>query len=407
MRIVILAPVHVYDDIRVFRKEAATLAESGNEVVLYARTPDNEQLTRDHVQVVPVKQRSRPGRFAYLAILSYRALRENADIYHIHNPDTLPIGFLLKALGKTVIYDTHEDFEAEILLRRWLPSPVRRLAAGLVSSLESLAGDWFDAVIVTQPQLTDRIPDAVVIGNPPLVNAEKTFEILGQRTERLQSQPEEKLVLGYIGGLSADRGLFRMLDLLRELQETGPTRLILVGPAVNDDALKIATSREEWRWVDYLGSQSQEDAFAAMATAHVGLILFEDTASHRFVDPNKIYEYLCLALPFVATGFPSWRQRFAGTDVGLFLDPNAPVSDSARKVRSFTQDRTGLIDSARRGVDFVVQKYSWQSNGAPALLDLYAKVGSSAHPSQQPRKPKPGSGKRSLRPLRSRRSGSK
>ncbi len=375
MKIVVLAPVHVYDDIRVFRKESVTLAEAGNEVVLYARTPDDQPVVRSGVSVKPVKWRSRPGRFAYLPVLGLRAFREKADVYHLHNPDTLPIGFVLRALGQHVVYDTHEDFRSEILLRQWLPRFLRRVAAGSVAGLEAVAGRCFAAVIVTQAQLLDRIPGAVLIGNPPLVDVDEAVRLAEERAQDVGSEPGESLVLGYVGGISADRGLFHMLDLLRELQESGPTRLLLVGPPVNDGALEVARSRPEWRWVDYRGMQSQESAFEALAGAHVGLILFEDTASHRFVDPNKIYEYLSLALPSVATGFDSWRDRFRGADVGLFLAPDSEVVDDAAEVRRFTQDRRRLAEVGRRGVEFVVEKYSWERNGAPALLKLYERVG--------------------------------
>lgn len=377
MKIVVLAPVHIYDDIRVFRKEAVTLADAGNEVVLYARTPDDRPVLRSGVNVKPVKGRSRPGRFGYLPVLGLQAFRERADVYHLHNPDTLPIGFVLRFLRQCVVYDTHEDFRSEILLRQWLPRLLRRAAAGAVAGIEAIAGRCFNAVIVTQPQLQDRIPGSIVIGNPPLVDSSRALQLATERADRLRAESGEPLVLGYVGGVSADRGLFRMLDLLRELQESGPTTLLMIGPPVNDEALEIARSRPEWRWVDYRGAQSQEAAFAALAEAHVGLILFEDTASHRFVDPNKIYEYLCLALPFVATGFDSWRDRFRGVDVGLFLGPDNEASDGARQVRQFTNDRSRLAEMGRRGVDFVLDNYSWEKNGAPALLQLYERLGRS------------------------------
>lgn len=378
MKIVILAPVHIYDDIRVFRKESVTLAEAGNDVVLYARTPDEQPVVRDGVTVTPVKRRSRPGRFAHLPFLCMQAFREKADVYHLHNPDTLPIGFVLKALRKHVVYDTHEDFRSEILLRQWLPRPLRRAAADAVAGLEAVAGRCFDAVVVTQPQLLNRIPEAVVIGNPPIIDSAKGLRLAARRAQKLRSDSGEPLVLGYVGGISADRGIFRMLDLLRELQESGPTRLLLVGPPVNDGSLEVARQRPEWRWVDYRGMRTQEDAFKALEEAHVGLILFEDAASHRFVDPNKIYEYLALALPFVATGFGLWRDRFRGADVGIFLAPGSSAADDAEKVRRFTNDRSHLAAVGRNGVDFVVEKYSWEKNGAPALLKLYERLGKSA-----------------------------
>ncbi len=73
--------------------------------------------------------------------------------------------------------------------------------------------------------------------------------------------------------------------------------------------------------------------YANSSEFDVGLILFEDSASHQYVDPNKIYEYLkLLAFLFVATGFRSWRQRFVGEDVGLFIDPTTPIDRAAPAV---------------------------------------------------------------------------
>ncbi len=370
MRIVILAPVHIYDDIRVFRKEAVTLAAAGHEVILYARTPDGQPLERDGVRVEPVRYRSRLGRFAQLPVVGHRAWRQQADVYHLHNPDTIPLVFGFKARRATVVYDTHEDFRTEILLRQWLPTVVRRPAAAAVAAAERLVARVADAVIVTQEQLVARLPGAVVIGNPPIVDRSRSLEA----GRRRQEHDAGRAVLGYVGGISADRGLGRMLDLVAHLQRYLPTRLVLVGGAVNDDALAEARQRPEWQWVDERGVLPQEEAFAALADADAGLILFEDTASHRHLDPNKIYEYLSLSLPVIASDFPDWRRRFADTAVGLFLDPQAPVATVAPRVGKWLADRTAVTRAGRAGADWVWRHYSWQNDGAPRLLSLYERL---------------------------------
>ncbi|MFC1681513.1 hypothetical protein ACFL1S_06995 [Pseudomonadota bacterium] len=50
--ICIVAPAHRYDDVRVFQKEATTLAKSGYQVFLPAGA--DERLVENSVQVVPV-----------------------------------------------------------------------------------------------------------------------------------------------------------------------------------------------------------------------------------------------------------------------------------------------------------------------------------------------------------------
>lgn len=390
MKVVIVAPVHRYDDVRVFRKEAVTLAAAGHEVVLYARTPDGMPLRRDGVTVRPVRYRSRAGRFAQLPVLGHRAHRERADVYHVHNPDTLPIAFALRLRGGTVVYDTHEDFRTEILLRQWLPGPVRVPAAAGVAALERLAGRVLDAVVVTQAHLLDRIPGAVLIGNPPIVDAERARTLAKSRDGRAAGIGTDRpLVLGYVGGISADRGLDRMLDVTAACAERLPAgaRLLLVGPAVNDDALARARSSQRWPLVSYRGELPQEQAFIELDDADLGLILFADVASHRHIDPNKIYEYLALALPVVATAFRSWVERFGGADAGLFADPREPAAEVARRIAALVTDPAALAEVRRRGVEFVTTRYSWQADGAPKLLALYEDLarGSAARRSRRPR----------------------
>lgn len=372
MKVVILAPVHIYDDVRVFRKEAVTLAAAGHEVVLYARTPDGRPVDRDGVQVRPVRYRNRLSRFAQLPLIGHRAWREGADVYHLHNPDTIPIAVGLKLRGCRVIYDTHEDFRTEILLRGWLPAVVRRPAAAAVSVMEALVSRVADAVIVTQEHLLERLPGAVLIGNPPIVDRAAGLAAADRR--QAAAADGTPLVLGYVGGLSEDRGLLRMVDLVAALQEYLPTRLLLVGGAVNDDALTRAQERPGWRYVDHRGPLPQEEAFEALADADAGLILFQDTASHRHVDPNKIYEYLTLALPFIATDFAGWRDRFGSARVGLFVPAAAGAADLAGRVSQFVSDRAALARTGREGADFVWERYSWQKDGAPLLLALYDRI---------------------------------
>ena len=124
-----------------------------------------------------------------------------------------------------------------------------------------------------------------------------------------------------------------MLDLVAHLSAICPHVWSWSG-AVSDDAWQGAAATE-WRWVDERGCCRRKGVRRPGETPMPELSLFEDTASHRHLDPNKIW-CQSLSLPVVASGFYDWRRRFADTAVGLFLDPRRPLPRSLHASASDT-----------------------------------------------------------------------
>src|SRR5580692_7259254 len=74
--------------------------------------------------------------------------RQKADIYHVHNPENIPAGLLLKFLfRKRVVYDSREDFPAMMLNKTYLSPGLRKLAQQAVFKAERLAANYFDGFV--------------------------------------------------------------------------------------------------------------------------------------------------------------------------------------------------------------------------------------------------------------------
>ena len=125
----IVAPVHIWDDVRVYQKQAVSLVENGYKVVLLARVGKSRVAKGVCITRVWSWYSSRFLRFVSLPLVFLQAMRSKADIYHLHNPDTLPIAFMLRVCGKKVIYDVHEDFGLRVLMRDWIPKLLRNTVA--------------------------------------------------------------------------------------------------------------------------------------------------------------------------------------------------------------------------------------------------------------------------------------
>lgn len=365
-KICILAPVHIYDDIRVFRKEAKTLVQNGYDVTLFARI--NKKKTVDGIKIKPVRYKNRIERFMKLPLIFLKAIKTNADLYHIHNPDTLPIGLFLKLFGKTVVYDTHEDFEKKILIRDWIPNLLKKPIAKSVSFFEMLAGLLFDKVIITQEELESRISNTIILENPPIIDKDFINEVFSNSQNIIKENNILRLI--YIGSISESRGLFKMMEIVKNLNKKMESRLWLIGP--KNIYIDKAKNLKGWKYVDYLGGLPQEKAFSYLIKSDFGMITLLDKGDFSQTNPNKIFEYMTFGIPFIATDFNKWINDLANVNAGLFIniDKTDKISELILKVYN---DNDVYCNMSGNGKKYIFNEYNWNIEKTK-LLKLYSEL---------------------------------
>ena len=365
----VVAPVHAWDDVRVFHKEARTLARAGYRVIVIARASRREII--DGVEVLPARTAtsSRFLRFLALPAVFLQAVGVKADVYHLHNPDTLPIALSLKIIGRKFVYDTHEDFSKKILIRSWIPAILRQPAAGLVVLLERFVSSIANGTIVTQDSVLERIHlSAVLIGNPPRLESALLSRVADLAAEICTNFNGLRAV--YHGNINAARGLFEMVRALEIANAAVSIRLWLIGSCSSAD-LRAAAKLPGWRYVDYIPQQPQEQAFAYVARADVGLIVLHNVGDHATTDPNKLYEYMAFGLPFIASNFERWRTRLSGVTAGVFVNPS-DVQELAKAEIEMARNPAKRKHMGRRGRAFV-EANSWEHESVK-LIELYRRV---------------------------------
>jgi len=373
-RVCVVAPVHVWDDVRVYQKQSRTLADAGYQVSLIARAPSPQ--TINGVKIIPPvgSSKFRLLRFLSLPAVGVQALLQNAEIYHLHNPDTLPIVILLRIFGKKVIYDTHEDFSKKILLKNWIPKLLRRPLAFIVGKSESLVSTIATASIATQQDVVERLNDnALLLGNPPRANQE-LYARVSSLAQEIDSQ-ECQVRAVYIGHINRPRGLFEMVDALAianntTVNNTTHVRLWLIGLADKAD-LDSASSRPGWKYVDYIPSLTQELAFAYVERSDVGLVVINDVGGYAETDPNKLYEYMVFGKPFIASAFEGWMDKLADTDAGWFVEPDS-ADEIASILLEIAEDGEIAVNKGAKGKD-VIRHYNWETE-SQKLLELYREI---------------------------------
>jgi hypothetical protein len=88
-KIVHLTSVHPAYDNRILNKECYSIAQAGHSVTLYAPHHKNEILKGVQINALP-KETNRLRRVVFNPTIIYkRAIVENADIYHFHDPELI------------------------------------------------------------------------------------------------------------------------------------------------------------------------------------------------------------------------------------------------------------------------------------------------------------------------------
>ena len=147
-----LTSVHTRYDTRIFLKECTSLAAHGYLTSLIVADGQGDE-QKNNVNIYDVgASKNRLDRIsrAPLRVLK-KAIELDADIYHLHDPELIPIGLKLKKLEKTVIFDSHEDVPNQILSKYYLNPFIRRPISELIRRYEIFACSKLDAVIAANP----------------------------------------------------------------------------------------------------------------------------------------------------------------------------------------------------------------------------------------------------------------
>lgn len=362
-KVVHLTSVHQPLDIRIFHKECRSLAAAGFEVVLVAPAAANMERDGIRIRAVPLPS-SRRARMVKTVYQVFQAARdEDGSVYHFHDPELIPVGIALKALGKRVVYDIHENYPKAMYSKDYVPLPLRWTAAGFAWFVEALAAGSADAMVAAEPPIATRFPPAktCLVQNFPL-RAE--MEQLFQRP--YAGRPN---TVAYVGGISRMRGIVEAVAAVGSLPADLPVTLKIAGEFRPPELLDEVSAMPGWARVAYLGWLSRERIVALLAEARVGLVALYPEPNYLDSYPIKMFEYMAAGIPVIASDFPLWRQIVTSCGCGLLVDPldHGAVAEAIRYLLTHPDE---AAEMGRRGQEAVWSTYTWDAE-ADRLVGLY------------------------------------
>jgi glycosyltransferase involved in cell wall biosynthesis len=366
-----LTSVHPTEDIRIFVKECSYLSDAGFDVSLVVG--NSESYTKNGVDIIgaPVNTSNRYLRMIKGPQSVYKkALEVDADVYHFHDPELLPVGLLLKSKGKKVIYDVHEDVPQQVLSKQWIPKPLRKLVSRMVEGLERYASNRFDAVVTATPTINERFltyqQNSVTIHNFPIMN-----ELIGEGSADAV-KPMDKNKIVYIGGITRLRGIEEMVRSMEELNKdtvSSDVTLHLAGAFAPPSLQKEMEQLKGWNHVNFEGYLNRKEVSDLLNTSSVGLVILHPEPRYVVSYPIKLFEYMSAGLPVIASDFPLWRGIVEDAQCGICVDPMSPgeIADAVRYLLNNKEEARKMGENGRKAI---MNKYNWEQESV-RLVELY------------------------------------
>ena len=280
-----------------------------------------------------------------------KGLEQEAAVYHIHDPELIPHGLILRLLGKRVIYDVHEDYVTSIKQKTYLPRVLRLISAGIFDWFERASARLF-TVILAERYYARRFPTGVQVLNYPRIEEFYFRPNTGNiHFAQIKSKYHKKLI--YSGTVSVDRGALIYAKMVANIDDIEVTVVGRCHPALAQRMRKVAAGGADRLHIIgegyYVPFQKIAELYASSDWI-AGLAIFPDTPHYREKELTKFFEYMAAGIPIICSDFPVWRDLIESSRVGLCVDPNN-IDNIAAAIEQLATSHGDAAAMGERGIE--------------------------------------------------------
>lgn len=355
--------VHPINDVRIFHKECCSLAAHGFDVTLIACS--NQEFNDVYCGVkrislsIPVKNRLQRV-FRRSKLIFQEAIKVNADVYHFHDPELIPIGLKLKNKGKKVIYDSHEDTAVLLKTRKWIPGIFRYTISKIFETYEKYASKRFDAIISVTPLIVEKFIK---------INS-RTYQVTNYPNLEIVNKCESRSNLAFAGSITQS---YMFENVLEAISTFNDITLTLAGRPSSIQYLNKLKKMDGWEKVIYHGIIDHNEVQEIYNKSLIGIACHGYTPNVGYNKGTlgilKLFEFMHAGMAIVCSDLELWKNIIEKEQCGIYVNPYN-VEDIKKAIDYLNNNKEIAKEMGNRGRSAVEREYNWTTQ-EKKLLEVY------------------------------------
>lgn len=361
---------HPRYDTRIFHKECTSLAKAGYDVTLFVADNKAPEV-RNGVKIISAdfNPKSRWDRILHSSDVMFKyAMQVNAEIYHLHDPELLPIAKKLKQRGKKVIFDSHENYPAQIACKPYLPNIVRKPASFAYKTYETHIIKYCDAVIVPCTFygginiFEGRCKRTVYISNAPKLD--ELYDCYKQENRKWDR------AVCHVGSLTYERGITHLI----KAAYAANVKLVLAGKFSPNGYQEELEKMPEYQCVDYRGFVDRNGLIDIFNEVSIGMATILNIGQYNTGDnfATKVYEYMSVGLPVIVSKYKYADSVLSKYKFGLSVEPDN-ISAITNAIRYIIESQSIASEIGTAGRLAIQEQFNWPIE-EKKLLGAYREI---------------------------------
>lgn len=365
-------------------KEAHSLVKAGYDVTVFCKKQEGLD-DNENRQGVKIKRVFKYNLGTSILIDKYllahfelfNAINEKFDVYHCHDNETWPIGYILsKRDASKFVCDSHEYFP-DYLMESTYKGNERKYKTAAISALNR--GEYFkyaDGVLTVSNSISKKFYEKYALREvPTVIYNTRPYDFRITKKYNLFKEKynieNDKKILFFQGNIEPSRGLDFIIQALSLIKSDV---IFLAAGKIEDEYLEylkgIAKKYKVENKFRYIGFLNPKDLMKYTASADL-LIYYprNELENLKLTVPNKFFDYIFASRPLIVGNISEFNNIINKYNLGFCV---SNINEMAEKVDSLLSD-TKLYNEKIQSSIKSHEKLCWEVQ-EKKLIDFYKKL---------------------------------